>query len=584
MCGRQNIALRGHRDCIRDESANKGNFNAILEYRSEGDSELRDHLQNSAKNSRYTSWRIQNEIIDICGNILTRKIVGDVDDFFTVIADETADCSNKEQLALIIRFISKHGYIREEFLRFLECREGVTGQQIAKEIITGLKMAGLCLEKLRGQGYDGAGSMAGKVKGAAAIISQQYPKAVYTHCCSHVLNLAIMAASQIPMVRNMFGLVDRVYIFFDSHPKRQNSLDAAITSECPEARRKRLKSLCRTRWIERHHALETFLDLYPAIVKCFVDIYNPSFDNPVSWNRDSVVDAKALYLSLTAFDHIISLVVVQYCMSFVKGLTVLLQSKANDIVKACSAIDGVKVTMAGIREDVENQHTVLFKKAVDLGLQFEVTPSLPRTCGRQTNRNNTSAENPEIYYRRVITIPYLDYLIVELDMRFSDHQTKAMKALTIIPSILVTDIENYSQVQNTFTDMYEDDLPSPRTFHAELLLWKHHWQAQDTALLPSTPSEALCHASKLAYPNINTLLKILCVLPVTTCEAERSFSSLKLLKTHLRSTMGQSRLNGLALLHIHNKTPPAVDDILAEFIGLHKRRMELGFIDIQSIE
>ena len=35
------------------------------------------------------------------------------------------------------------------------------------------------LRHLRGQGYDGSGSMAGKCKGAAAIIQRDYPKAMY---------------------------------------------------------------------------------------------------------------------------------------------------------------------------------------------------------------------------------------------------------------------------------------------------------------------------------------------------------------------------------------------------------------------
>lgn len=140
---------------------------------------------------------------------------------------------------------------------------------------------------------------------------------------------------------------------------------------------------------------------------------------------------------------------------------------------------------------------MLFKKATDLGLKFDVTPSLPHTRGRQTNRDNVPAETPEIYYRRVITVPYLDYLISELDTRFSDHQRKSMMALSLIPSVLVTDNENQDQILNNLTTLYEDELPSPRTFYAELLLWKDLWKAQDAALLPSTPVAAVCHACKL---------------------------------------------------------------------------------------
>ena len=41
------------------------------------------------------------------------------------------------------------------------------------------------------------------------------------------------------------------------------------------------------------------------------------------------------------------------------------------------------------------------------------------------------------------------------------------------------------------------------------------------------------------------------VLPVTSCEAECSFSTLRRLKTYLRTTMSQERLNGLALLNVY---------------------------------
>ena len=48
-------------------------------------------------------------------------------------------------------------------------------------------------------------------------------------------------------------------------------------------------------------------------------------------------------------------------------------------------------------------------------------------------------------------------------------------------------------------------------------------------------------------------LQILSVIPATSCSAERSFSSLRRLKTYLRSTMGQERLSNLALLHIERE-------------------------------
>jgi hypothetical protein len=53
------------------------------------------------------------------------------------------------------------------------------------------------------------------------------------------------------------------------------------------------------------------------------------------------------------------------------------------------------------------------------------------------------------------------------------------------------------------------------------------------------------------FGDIERLMKLLLVLPVSSATAERSFSCLRRLKTYLRSTMSQRRLNHVALLHVH---------------------------------
>ncbi len=78
FCGRQGIALRGHRD---DHSqvkstplSNHGNFLALLQFRIQaGDQVLQNHFKCAAKNALYTSKTIQNEIISICGNVILEK-------------------------------------------------------------------------------------------------------------------------------------------------------------------------------------------------------------------------------------------------------------------------------------------------------------------------------------------------------------------------------------------------------------------------------------------------------------------------------------------------------------------------------
>lgn len=54
------------------------------------------------------------------------------------------------------------------------------------------------------------------------------------------------------------------------------------------------------------------------------------------------------------------------------------------------------------------------------------------------------------------------------------------------------------------------------------------------------------------FPNVKSLPHIGSVLPITTCEAERSFSGLRYIKICMRNTMQEDRLAGLALMYFHN--------------------------------
>lgn len=50
------------------------------------------------------------------------------------------------------------------------------------------------------------------------------------------------------------------------------------------------------------------------------------------------------------------------------------------------------------------------------------------------------------------------------------------------------------------------------------------------------------------FKNIETLARVLLVVPVTSCEVERSFSSLERLETYRRSSMTPGRLQFVILI------------------------------------
>ena len=71
------------------------------------------------------------------------------------------------------------------------------------------------------------------------------------------------------------------------------------------------------------------------------------------------------------------------------------------------------------------------------------------------------------------------------------------------------------------------------------------------------------------FPEIQTLLKLLMVSPAGLCDAERSFSALRRLKTWLRNSMTQIRLNAIMICNIHKEKLEELDtdDILKSFIN-----------------
>jgi hypothetical protein len=82
---------------------------------------------------------------------------------------------------------------------------------------------------------------------------------------------------------------------------------------------------------------------------------------------------------------------------------------------------------------------------------------------------------------------------------------------------------------------------------------------------------------------ITKLASLILTIPATSAGAERSFSALKRIKTHLRNSQSQNRLSALSLLSIEKKMLTTVqkqnsfyDDVLEDFTK-KPRRIDLLF-------
>ncbi len=85
-------------------------------------------------------------------------------------------------------------------------------------------------------------------------------------------------------------------------------------------------------------------------------------------------------------------------------------------------------------------------------------------------------------------------------------------------------------------------------------------------------------------PQVGKLLMLLLVMPATNVESERSFSALRRIKSYLRTTMSQQRLNHLMILHVHHSETDNLDlvQVANDFIDGYDHRKKLFEIEFKQ--
>ena len=97
---------------------------------------------------------------------------------YTIMADETADISNTEQMVFCIRWVDEFLVPHEEFIG-MHPIPNTTANQIVAVIKDILLRMNLKMNNARGQCYDGASAMAGKKTGVATQIKSLNRKCLY---------------------------------------------------------------------------------------------------------------------------------------------------------------------------------------------------------------------------------------------------------------------------------------------------------------------------------------------------------------------------------------------------------------------
>ena len=595
FCGKQNVSLRGHRDSGRltdTDETHEGTFRALLRFKAEDDKALQRHLEKSKANAMYISPMIQNELIEVAKGQMQQTIVRAIMDYeagpaFTILADETSDITRREQRSLCVRHVDGQGEVKQHFLGFWDLHEEtfqldfsevkdgevlepkLTGRRIGDAILQAMQDLNLDIQRCVGQGFDGAAVMSSEACGVAAVIQSVNPRAVLTHCGSHSLNLALVSASKQRSVSKMYATVREVVDFIYASPKRRALFDAAIKHACPESSRTRLKTLCETRWVERHDAISCFIELFDAVLLALSHV--------ARWT-DAKASAKGVPLLSAVRD--VEFITALYCVADITSVTITLskklQGEKEDLSTAIGMIKDAISVLEQKRREPETAFRGTFKEVQDKLRSVGVPEDqlLRRKCGRQVHRSNVAQDaEPEVYYRVAVYIPFLDDLIAQLKSRFKKHEEMVMELGGLLPTAAQANSDT-SWIRRLY-DFYAPMLEgSARQTEAELLLWQEMWRRRhDAASALATFSAAIKHCNREHFPIIFQLLRYAACQPTSTPAAERSFSVLRRVKTWLRSSVGQERLTGLALMHFHPELVPSAESIVDEFLLRKPRRI-----------
>lgn len=570
---RQGIAIRGH-------SADEGNLQALIHLQSDDSNEFRHWI---SRRVSFVSHDIQNEYLQLMAHHVLRSLLDRIRQaqYFSLVADEVTDQARQHQLGISVRWVDDDFFIHEDFIELCEMPEGDA------ETITAIIKDCLCRMSLpvtacRGQCYDGASVMSGKVAGVSQRISSLEPRAVYVHCLAHSLNLALQdSARALPLYRDMLEYVKDIVNLIRMSPKRSALLNR-VRENATDNRSvgRSLRPLCPTRWTCRHEAIRSIIDSYKELLLTLEEIASTD-------KSDAGTKARGLQSQMQSFSFFFSVQTGLLIFERTELLSKVLQAKDMTVTGAVKAADQASHNIQQLRED--GAWSSLWSSCVTQAAQLDVDePTLPRM--RHPPRRFDSASSPCVLtaeqHHRMLFFQLVDNILTSIKSRllqpnmqfYSDSEDVILTAAnTKVMLMMPTERQQYENSIQSVCEHFGSDLDVRRiTLQLDMLCdlvnGKPVKNMQDVVEIIKTLGPV-----RRLYGELSKLLRLLMVIPATSATAERSFSCLRRVQNYLRSTMSQERLNHLLILHAHRDVTDTLDlnAVARDFVSLNDFRRNL---------
>jgi len=418
---------------------------------------------------------------------------------------------------------------------------------------------------------------------------------VYVWCWAHRFNLVVVdAVSCCKEARDLLGYLETLYDFIGSSKKRVHVYSTNQKTRYPNKLLRRLKRVETTRWSSHSSSLQTVLDTYDAIIDSLFDIK----DDPMT---DRVLSVKAgrLLEYLLQERFLLTAFIFKKIFDKTSSLSKCLQSVDIDLCAAISHVEQTLNIIKTFRSDDEFKNLIQAKDDFiqSKNKEFPFTP-LPVNRIRRTKKMPGEISSDQRIIDRMDNFKvntFLDITTTQITRRFNEETMPFFKDLSLFSHKRLREVAETNVIPKDafkgFSEIYGKFVDKESLKHEYIQFSKSYFDFEKIMNLPvkfddtnkdswiqfDTDSDddngddiqynkidqnskknsgtintiykvVRLSGLKEIFPTMYTALSIAVTLPVFSASSERAFSKLKLVKTRLRSTMSEDRLEALMIM------------------------------------
>ena len=377
-----------------------------------------------------------------------------------------------------------------------------------------------------------------------------------------MLNLIVQDACKEPHTVKALDLLRAVVNFIKDSPKREASF-ASFSRLEEHSGSVGLRPLCSTRWVCREPALKSFVHNYERLMKWFAELTTAG----------SVSDKRVAlgYLnSLRKFKNYFSILLLQKIFTTVHWTHLAIQ-KPNLSVTECTEKIGNLLAILKT-ECTAEAGACLYHSCVQESRPIEnggigiLQPEVPRGW-RSCSVDNVREFQPQFQQNPPLNVLKIEEYSVGLYVSTFESIIESIEGRYKISPIALS-IEKYLAATNE-TELEEcgESISTiaahvgSNTLQLKMEMKQFRRYEIETKIPPATCVDEISSntALRTILQTLSNVVQLVLLIPATTCTPERTFSVLRRLKTYLRSTMTQARLNHLAVIHCNKDIADSLD-------------------------